>query len=102
MTAMKTRREKFTEVYQKNVWHGKESLSGTGSDLHQTARLREMLPELMRELGAKSLVDAPCGDMHWMKHVDWEGMGVSYTGVDIVAELVGRLREGFPGRRFEC
>jgi hypothetical protein len=35
--AVKTRREKFTEVYQKNTWRGSESVSGTGSDLRQTA-----------------------------------------------------------------
>jgi len=98
----RTRREKFTEVFQKNVWKGSESVSGTGSDLTQTARLREVLPALMLELGASSIVDAPCGDMHWMKDVDWEGLGVSYCGVDIVAELVEGLRGRFPGRRFEC
>jgi hypothetical protein len=99
---VKTRREKFVEVYQKNVWKGTESVSGTGSDLLQTARLREILPELVRGLGARSIVDAPCGDLHWMKDVDWEGMGVGYTGVDIVPELVERLRGLHPGRRFEC
>jgi hypothetical protein len=99
---VKTRREKFTEVYQKNAWKGTESVSGTGSDLAQTARLREILPALVKELGAKSIVDAPCGDLHWMKDVDWEGMGVSYTGVDIVTELVAGLRGKFPTRRFEC
>jgi hypothetical protein len=102
MTAVKTRREKFSEVYRKNVWQGKESISGTGSDLLQTSRLRKILPELVRELGATSLVDAPCGDMHWMKHVPWEAMGVAYTGVDIVPELVERMRREYPGRRFEC
>jgi hypothetical protein len=98
----RTRREKFTEVYQKNVWKGTESVSGTGSDLEQTARLRDVLPALMRELGAASIVDAPCGDMHWMKDVPWAELGGAYTGVDIVAELVEGLRVKFPGKRFEC
>src|SRR3954470_5909622 len=98
----KTRREKFTEVYRKNVWHGSESISGTGSDLAQTARLREILPAVMAELGATSIVDAPCGDMHWMKDVAWEMLGVTYTGVDIVAELVERMRREHPRRRFAC
>jgi len=101
MTA-KTRREKFTEVYQKNVWHGTESVSGTGSDLGQTMRLRENLPALMRELGAVSLIDAPCGDMHWMKDVPWETHGIRYTGADIVPDLVERLRLAFPARHFAC
>jgi SAM-dependent methyltransferase len=100
--AVKTRREKFTEVYHKNVWNGTESLSGTGSDHAQTAHLRQLLPMLIQELEAKSIIDAPCGDMHWMKHVPWETMGVRYTGIDIVPDLVDRMRKEYPARRFEC
>ena len=102
MTYEKSRQQKFTEVYEKNIWHGTESVSGTGSDARQTALLRRVLPELMRELGATSLIDAPCGDLHWMKDVPWETLGVAYTGVDIVPALVETLRGKFPGRRFEC
>jgi hypothetical protein len=99
--ALKTRREKFTEVYRKNTWRGTESVSGTGSDREQTASLSVALPRLLRELDAKSLVDAPCGDFHWMKDVP---LGVDYTGVDIVQELVDRLQHDFggEGRHFEC
>jgi hypothetical protein len=85
---VKTRQEKFTEVYQKNIWHGTESVSGTGSDSRQTALLRRVLPETVAELGARSIIDAPCGDLHWMKDVPWESLGVDYTGVDIVPALV--------------
>jgi hypothetical protein len=101
MSAVKTRREKFTEVYQKNAWRGTESVSGTGSARGQTEGLRAALPKLLRELGAKSLVDAPCGDFNWMKDV---ALGVDYIGVDIVEELVARLERQFgtTGRRFEC
>jgi hypothetical protein len=97
----KTRREKFTEVYQKNIWNGTESVSGTGSDLQQTAAVREALPALIRELGIKSMVDAPCGDLHWIKNVE---LGAEYIGVDIVQDLVEKLRKEHAGtgRRFEC
>jgi hypothetical protein len=100
-TGVKTRREKFTEVYQKNTWRGTESVSGTGSAIQQTILLQQALPKLFRELGVKSIVDAPCGDFHWMKNV---AMHVDYVGVDIVEELVGRLNElhATPTRRFEC
>ena len=102
MTPTKTRREKFTEVFRQNAWHGDESVSGTGSDLAQTARLRELLPKLARELGVTSLIDAPCGDLHWMKDVPWESMGVFYTGIDIVPDLVERLRATHRERQFIC
>src|SRR4051812_33353198 len=101
-TITKTRQQKFTEVYHKNVWHGTESLSGTGSDLAQTARLRILLPALMKELASDSLIDAPCGDMHWIKDIAWETLGISYTGVDIVPDLIQKNRDLFPARRFEC
>ena len=99
---VKTRQEKFTEVYQKNAWNGTESVSGTGSDHAQTARLRNILPALLRQLGATSLVDAPCGDMHWMKDIPWEQLNIHYTGLDIVAELVEKLSRAYPGRTFQC
>jgi hypothetical protein len=101
MSAIKTRREKFTEVYEKNIWRGTESVSGTGSDTKQTVLLQQSLPKLFRELGVTSIVDAPCGDFHWMKNVS---LHVDYVGVDIVEELVGRLNGLYatPRRRFEC
>jgi hypothetical protein len=102
MTATKTRREKFTEVYKTNSWNGTESVSGTGSDLAQTAALRRILPQLLSDLWAKSIVDAPCGDLHWMKHIGWEDLGIAYTGVDIVQDLVDKNRVNFPTRKFEC
>jgi hypothetical protein len=98
----KTRREKFTEVYQNNLWTGTESVSGTGSDAQQTAVLRSVLPQLMQELNATSLIDAPCGDLHWMKDVPWESLNIAYTGIDIVPALVESLRAKFPARRFAC
>jgi hypothetical protein len=44
---------------------------------------------LLRNLGAASLLDAPCGDGGWMSTLD---TGLSYTGVDIVPELIDDLR----------
>ncbi len=78
---------------------GPNLFRGRGSDLGQTAGVRETLPALLKELGVKTLLDAPCGDLHWIKTVE---LGVDYIGVDIVPDLVERLRKDFPGRRFEC
>ena len=51
----------------------------------------------------RSIVDAPCGDFNWMRHV-LEGRTVSYTGIDIVEALIERLvrEQGAPDRRFLC
>ena len=52
----------FSQIYEKKSWGDGESVSGPGSDLDQTAAIREALPKLLREIGARSMVDAPCGD----------------------------------------
>ncbi len=90
----------FTRIYTKRRWKG-ESASGAGSSMEQTRAVREALPGLLRELDAKSLLDIPCGDLHWIKEVD---LGATlYIGADIVRPLIERNRKNFAGssRRFE-
>jgi hypothetical protein len=92
----------FTAIYERNTFGGRESRSGEGSTLEQTATIAREIPRLARELGAKSFLDAPCGDFNWMRHVE---LGVAqYTGVDIVAALVAanQARYGGAGREFLC
>jgi hypothetical protein len=49
------------------------------------------LPALLEELGARTLLDAPCGDFNWMKDTS---LGVEqYIGADVIPELVARNRE---------
>jgi hypothetical protein len=90
----------FTRIYRGNIWADPTSVSGGGSNLEQTANLRTTLPEVLRTLGVRSLLDAPCGDFHWMCHVDLELD--RYVGGDIVDDLVRRLQRehGGPTREF--
>lgn len=77
-----------------------ESISGPGSSLNQTQELRERLPLLLQDLGVRSLIDAPCGDFNWMRHVR---LGLDqYTGVDIMTDVIAdnQWHHGSPGRRF--
>ena len=87
-------------MYETNLWSGAESRSGVGSSLAATARLRSELPPLLRSLGIRRLLDLPCGDFHWMKEVDLEG--IEYIGGDIVQAAVEANRASYegPGRRF--
>ena len=91
---------RFARMYETNLWSGAESRSGVGSSLAATARLRERLPPLLRALGVRRLLDVPCGDFHWMSHVDLAG--IEYVGGDIVPALVeeARRRHGRADRRF--
>jgi SAM-dependent methyltransferase len=93
--------EAFRHVIETNLWGDPESISGSGSNLDQTRRLRRELPALFRQLGVRSILDLPCGDGHWMASVDLTG--IAYTGADFLPELVeaNAARNPSSGRRFE-
>jgi hypothetical protein len=80
-------REIFRKIYQDNYWGNSDSRSGAGSDLSQTAEVRERLPELINALSIQTMLDIPCGDLHWMKELS---LNVDYVGADIVPELIQR------------
>src|SRR5579885_1138281 len=65
--------EIFSEIYRSNQWGASESVSGLGSELSATERVREELPKIVREFGVRSMLDIPCGDFHWMRQVDLSG-----------------------------
>jgi SAM-dependent methyltransferase len=77
----------FTQIWEHNGWGDTESRSGPGSNLSQTAFLRDALTDLLRDLQVQHLLDIPCGDFNWMKEVDLPS-GVVYTGLDIVDSLI--------------
>jgi hypothetical protein len=83
-------------------WNDPDSASGTGSNLEQTETPRRELPKLLTRLRVKSLLDAPCGDFHWMQHVALND--IAYTGVDVVLALIDRCQRTFgaPQRQFLC
>lgn len=78
----------FSEIYRKNAWENPESASGRGSTLERTRVVREALPEILKDVGARTLFDAACGDFNWMREVDLGG--VRYIGADVVRELLER------------
>jgi hypothetical protein len=97
-----TVQKRFERIFNRNLWGSEESVSGFGSTLAATENLRRRLPELIDEFGIGSILDVPCGDFHWMRHVLEERPQVDYTGFDIVLALVRRLQNEFgsDGMRF--
>ena len=95
--------EKFTDIYNNNTFGGKESRSGEGSNLVQTSVVQHELPKLLEELGVKVFLDAPCGDLYWIKETP---LNVEkYIGVDIVEALVEKNKNQFQddhSREFHC
>lgn len=91
---IKSNKKKFTEIYDKSGFTGHGCpLSGIGSSLEQTGRVRERLPLLLTEYGIRSLVDAPCGDFTWMRKVNLSG--IDYHGLDIVKNVVEQNRSHY-------
>lgn len=76
---------RFERIERTNLWGAATSVSGLGSEDPATAAIRDALPALLRQLGARSLLDAPCGDAGWIGRLD---LDVEYTGVDIVPSLI--------------
>ena len=76
----------FTPFYTENRWGDSESVSGPGSSLERTAKLRSELPALLEAIGAQTLLDAPCGDFNWMRHTALNLR--QYTGADVIPDLI--------------
>lgn len=77
---------RFTLFFETNCFGSEESVSGQGSTLAQTERLRIKLVELLKKLEVKTFLDAPCGDFNWLKHIDYEFD--QYIGIDIVEKII--------------
>ncbi len=82
-------KERFTRIHAINLWGAEGSVSGLGSEPEATRTLRTDLATLLRDLGAGSLLDAPCGDASWIHGTD---LGLPYHGVDIVPDLITDLQ----------
>lgn len=85
----------FTDIYnsRRNNIGKKESISGPGSDLYQTSMIRREIPNIIKEVGAKIMLDAPCGDFYWMRRTNLDID--KYIGIDIVPELIIQNQEKY-------
>jgi predicted TPR repeat methyltransferase len=95
-------RDFFTRIYDKNLWTGKESLSGIGSEGEAAAQKIDIFQTLLNEFGITSLLDLGCGDFYWMQEI---APGLQrYHGVDVVKHVVRRnqLRYGSRKITFQC
>lgn len=78
----------FTRIYRGGGWKAEETASGVGSSLVNTANIRNRLETFLKKYSIQTLLDIPCGDFHWMQHVD---VGrTKYIGGEIVRGLVDR------------
>jgi hypothetical protein len=78
----------FTNIFRRNAWGSRESVSGMGSDEIQTRAVVKSISDLLDELGIRKILDVPCGDFNWMKNVNLRD--IEYLGGDIVSDLISR------------
>jgi len=78
----------FDKIANENIWGSEEdSLSGTGSTIEITARVRECLGQWIPKYNIKLFVDIPCGDAAWQSHIP--GLeNITYKGYDIADKPV--------------
>lgn len=65
-------------------WRGGKSdgtVCGQGSTIHNTRRIAEWLPEIIKQYGIRSINDAGAGDLHWADSVEWP---CQYTAYDLI------------------
>jgi hypothetical protein len=93
--------EVFARIYRLRSWGDGESRSGPGSGLARTEGIRADLDSLVRSLGVRSLLDAGCGDFHWMQAMSFDLD--AYIGVDVVDEVVDACAQyARPRCEFAC
>lgn len=76
----------FSSLYERKRWGDHGTVSGSGSDLAQTAIIRVEIAKLVGELRVRTMLDAPCGDYYWMQEMSMELD--CYIGGDIVPALI--------------
>jgi hypothetical protein len=76
---------------------GDDSVSGPGSSFMHTAEIRERLPLLIEDLQALRLLDAACGDFHWIREIK---LGVEeYLGVDVLSQQIAQNNRAYGSSR---
>lgn len=92
----------FSKKAANNGWNSLESISGTGSELIQVRHLLDYLPSYLQKHKITTLLDAPCGDLNWMRYMlpDLDNLGIEYLGADIVPAIVSKLKSQYPTIQF--
>jgi hypothetical protein len=87
----------FGRIYGNNSWGFG---SGHGSTLKVTRGYRAFVEDFLLENQVRSVVDYGCGEWSFSRDMDWHG--ASYTGLDVVGEIVERNQHeyGKAGVRF--
>lgn len=94
--------DKFTKIYDKNIWGGG---SGTGSKMSTHNKkyisfLEDVLHDKDKKI--KTICDIGCGDWQFSQFIDWSNY--EYTGIDCVPSVIEKNLKDHKkeGVNFEC
>jgi glutaredoxin-related protein len=90
----------FTDVYKNNLWGGRDSKSGTGSEGNFAEEKIILIQDIIKEYNIQSIIDIGCGDLNWMKII-LEKTKINYTGIDLVESLLNDNKKKAPEHCFE-
>tara|TARA_B100000214_G_scaffold375534_1_gene362417 strand:- start:5868 stop:6473 length:606 start_codon:yes stop_codon:yes gene_type:complete len=76
----------FTEIYDKKRWGGG---SGSGSKVSpDNLKYIGILEDIIKTNDIKTVCDIGCGDWEFSKYINYNEMGVNYTGIDCVKSVI--------------
>lgn len=94
----------FTEVYEKNIWRGKQEdgYAVLNPEAEYTLEYIELIKNFLKEKNIKQIVDLGCGNFAISRQFLLPQ--IRYTGVEVVPGLVDYLRVKYSNEeiRFEC
>ena len=95
--------DRFTQVFEENLWGDSETVSGWGSRKDSTSVTAAISAlEIAKEkINFMSINDIPCGDFNWIDEYLRNVPEIRYRGFDIVSALIQKNRMLHPGYEFE-
>lgn len=92
----------FSEIYKNKVWGDdniSEFYSGTGSDEENSEPYVNLITSFIKKNNITSVIDLGCGDFRVGRKIADNNLEITYTGVDIVDELIERNANNFGNNR---
>ncbi|HEY3619397.1 MAG TPA: class I SAM-dependent methyltransferase [Candidatus Sulfotelmatobacter sp.] len=95
--------DRFTQVFEENLWGDSETVSGWGSrkDSPSVAAAISALEIAKTTANFMSINDIPCGDFNWIEKFLRNVPEICYRGFDIVSALIHKNKMLYPNYEFE-
>ena len=88
----------FSEVYSRRTWGVDGGGSGSGSTLHATHGVRDILHDFFKRNNVSTLADVPCGSFLWMRAFLARNRHLKYVGFDVAASIVAPLQKEYANK----